>query len=168
MQTLSYSPGQTATVFLEVLDVNGERADNTFLDGYYSSIDGYTFGIIDGYVAAFIDGYIVNTIIDGYITQNIDGYVNASIDGYVTSSHFPTITRIIFPDLTATSGYPVRMVKLDTGLYYYQFTLPTGATAVGSYLVDISYTDPSTLYTKTALYQIAVNAPYGQFSIAPR
>ena len=163
LQTLSYSPGQTATIFLEILDINGERADNTFLDGYFNGVD--AFGTIDGYVAAYIDGYLVDTVVNTFISQNIDGYVNANIDGYITSSHYPTVTRLVFPDLDLATGYPVRMVKLDVGLYYYQFVLPTGAAAVGSYLVDISYTDPSTLYTKTSLYQIAVNAPYGNFGV---
>jgi hypothetical protein len=129
LQTLFYSPGQTATIFVETLDINGERVD------------------------ANVDGYIGSSMPDGYQ----DGY----IDGY----HNPMVFRLVFPDLNLADNYPVHMVKLDTGLYYYQFVLPSGATAVGSYLVDISYTDPSTLYTKTSLYQISVNAPYGNYSI---
>jgi len=115
LQTLSYFPGQTATIFLEVLDGYGERADS------------------------YVDGYV-------------DGYEG-----------IPVITRLVFPDLTLAEGYPTIMTKLDVGLYYYQFVLPVGATAVGSYLVDISYINPTTLYTNTALYQIAVNAPFGNY-----
>lgn len=107
LQTLSYFPGQTATVFLETLDGYGQRAD-----------------------------------------------------GYPP----PTITRIVFPDLTLAEGYPVEMTKLDVGLYYYQFVLPTGAIAVGSYFVDIEYTNPTTFYTNTAPYQIMVNAPFGNYT----
>jgi len=106
LQTLSYFPGQTATIFLETLDGYGRRAD----------------------------GYTV-----------------------------PVITRLIFPDLTLAAGYPKNMTKLDVGLYYYQFVLPIGAIAVGSYLVDIAYINPTTLYANTALYQIAVNAPFGNY-----
>jgi len=113
LQTLSYFPGQTATIFLEVLDINGQRAD---------------------------------------------GY---SHDGYP-----PEITRLVFPDLTLAVGYPAYMTKLDVGLYYYQFILPTGAISVGSYLVDIMYINPSTSYPNTSLYQIAVNAPYGNFAVS--
>jgi hypothetical protein len=107
IQTLSYAPGQAATIFLETLDGYGVRHD-----------------------------------------------------AYST----PVITRLVFPTLTLAAGYPAPMTKLDTGLYYYLFVLPTGATAVGSYLVDISYINPATGYTNTALYQIAVNAPYGNYS----
>lgn len=109
--TLSYSPGQTATVFLETLDGYGQRAD--------------------GYPA-------------------------------------PVITRLVFPDLTLAAGYPVYMVQLDVGLYYYQFVLPSGASSIGSYLVDISYTNPADGYTNnTALYQIMVSAAYGNFGLTP-
>jgi hypothetical protein len=55
------------------------------------------------------------------------------------------------------------MIQLDIGLYYYQFALPTGAVSIGSYLVDVSYTNPSTSYTNYVLYQIAVNAPFGNY-----
>lgn len=108
IQTLSYFPAQTATVFLETLDGYGQRAD------------GYTI---------------------------------------------PVITRLVFPDLTLAAGYPTSMTKLDTGLYYYQFVLPSGAVSVGSYLVDIAYDNPGTGYMNTALYQIAVNAPYGFYGV---
>lgn len=122
IQTLFYSPGQTATVFLEILNVNGARADGYKADGYFA----------DGYFA--------------------DGYAK------------PIITRLIFPDLTLAAGYPVFMTKLDTGFHYYQFVLPSGASAVGSYIVDIEYINPTTLLINTSLYQISVNAPYGNFS----
>jgi hypothetical protein len=104
--TVDYSPGQTATVFLETLDGYGQRAD----------------------------GYII-----------------------------PYISRLVFPDLTLASGYPTNMTQLDVGLYYYQFVLPSGAVAVGSYLVDIAYANPSTGYINTELYQVLVNAQYGNF-----
>ena len=107
LQTLSYFPGQTPTIFLETLDGYGERAD---------------------------------------------------------SPTIPVITRLVFPNLTLAAGYPTNMTQLDVGLYYYQFVLPTGGASVGSYLVDISYTNPSTFYMNTSLYQIVVNAPYGNYS----
>ncbi len=114
LQTLSYFPGQTATIFLETLDGYGQRI-------------------------------------------NSDGY----IDGYAG----PIITRLVFPDLTLADNYPAPMTQLDIGLYYYQFVLPTGAISVGSYLVDIAYINAVTSYTNTALYQIAVNAPFGNYGI---
>jgi hypothetical protein len=98
----------------------------------------------------------------------IDGYLDGYEDGYIDSYHHPMISQLIFPDLELSEDYPAHMIKLDAGLYYAQFVLPTGATAVGSYLVDISYSHPEApYYTNTVLYQIVVNAAYGQFSINP-
>ncbi len=131
LQTLFYSPGQTATIFVETLDSSGVRTD------------------------ASVDGYLGESVED-------EDY----IDGYIDSYHNPMVVRLVFPDLTLADDYPVHMVKLDVGLYYYQFVLPTGAAAVGSYLVDVSYTHPTTLLVNTALYQIAVNAPYGNYGVS--
>lgn len=93
---------------------------------------------------------------DGY--SGFDGY--DGYDGYV-----PMITRIVYPDLSLANGFPQHLVKLDVGLYYYQFTLPSKANSIGSYLVDVYYLQPGTANFLTALYQIIVNAPFGNYSI---
>jgi hypothetical protein len=85
-------------------------------------------------------------------------------DGIRTdSSTVPLVTRIIFPGFTLAEGYPMEMTQLDTGLYYTQFTLPTGSTAVGSYLVDVSFTNPANDTITQQAYQIVVTAPFGNF-----
>lgn len=87
-------------------------------------------------------------------------------DGYREDSpSLPIVNRIIFPALTLAANFPQGMTKLDTGLYYYQFTLPTGAVSVGSYIVDVIYTDPVTLAVREIAYQIICNAPNGNFGI---
>lgn len=93
-----------------------------------------------------------------FFLETVDGYGERA-DGYA----LPVVTRIIFPDLSLASGFPQNMTKLDTGLYYYQFTLPIGATAVGSYFVDVSFTNLINGMTNHAGYQIVVNAPYGNY-----
>ncbi len=88
-------------------------------------------------------------------------------DGYGTridAPALPIVSRIIFPALTLATGYPQPMIHLDTGLYYYQFVLPTGAVSVGSYLVDVSYINPNNLAVNSETYQIIITAPYGNFS----
>jgi hypothetical protein len=88
-------------------------------------------------------------------------------DGYgtrVDSPSIPFVSRIIFPSLTLAAGYPQPMVKLDTGLYYYEFILPSGAVAVGSYLADVSYINPVNNAVNSEIYQIIVSAPYGNYS----
>lgn len=112
---LSYSPGQTATIFLEVTD----------------------------------------------------GYSNVRVDSTTT----PVVNRIFMPDLTLMDGYVQDMTRIDTGLYTFQFVLPTGASAVGSYLVDVIYNSPFTAGGNSgddinyAAYQIIVNAPFGNYGL---
>lgn len=88
-------------------------------------------------------------------------------DGYGTRVDAPTlpvVTRVIFPGLTVATGYPQSMIQLDTGLYYHQFILPTGAVSVGTYLVDVSYVNPNNSAINSETYQIIVTAPFGNFS----
>lgn len=87
------------------------------------------------------------------------------------STTTPTVDRVIFPGFTLAAGYPQNMTQLDVGLYYYQFILPVGAVAVGNYLVDVSFTNPTNggnpsnpYFINNKCYQIIVNAPFGNFS----
>jgi hypothetical protein len=81
-------------------------------------------------------------------------------DGY----DLPFVSRVIFPDLSLSAGFPQYMVKLDIGLYYFQFTLPINADAVGSYLIDVNYWDPVTTVLRQTIYQVIVSAPFGNFT----
>jgi len=90
-----------------------------------------------------------------------DGYNQRTDDGYV-----PVVTRIIVPpSFTLASGYPQTMTRLDVGLYYFQFTLPTGAVGVGTYFVDIAYMDPDTGLIVSDSRQVIVTAPFGNFGV---
>jgi hypothetical protein len=83
-------------------------------------------------------------------------------DGYGA----PVVSRIVLPTMTLASGYPQTMTRLDIGLYYFQFTLPTGAASVGSYLVDISFLNPTTGLPNNSTYQVVVTAPFGNFGVS--
>lgn len=98
-----------------------------------------------------MDGYYA----DGYY---LDGY---NIDGYES----PIIFRVILPDMTNSTSFPQAMTKISTGIYYKKFTLPTGASAVGSYWVDVAYREPDTKLLKFIAYQIVVSAPFGLYSV---
>jgi len=90
-----------------------------------------------------------------------------TLDGYGVRENVistPTVNRIIFPNFTLAPGYPQFMMQLDTGLYTFQFVLPTGAAAVGSYLVDVGYNRVSDGYSIIKAYQVVVIAPYGNYS----
>lgn len=92
---------------------------------------------------------------DGY---RADGYM---VDGYSA----PIVARIVFPDFSLAVGYPVAMTKLDTGLYSYSFTLPTGAASIGLYIIDIYWYHPTTLSLQQDISQVIVTAPFGQYSV---
>jgi hypothetical protein len=96
---------------------------------------------------------------DGYYTDGYyaDGY---TIDGYES----PVVQRVIYPNMVLDGYYPYPMNKFATGVYYYKFTLPRGATSVGSYFVDLAYREPDTYLLKFLSYQIVVNAPFGLYS----
>lgn len=90
-----------------------------------------------------------------------------TVDGYgirADNPTPPTVDRIIFPNLSLADGMPQSTVKLDIGLYYYHFNLPTGAESVGTYFIDISYINPDG-YPNIQSYQILVNAPFGLFNV---
>lgn len=106
-QTLYHSPGQKATIFLEVLNNDGYRAD----------------------------AYTV-----------------------------PVVNSIFKPNHTYADGYPASMTNFETGKYYFDYTIPSGSTAVGSYLMDVFYEHPTTTQTIKLLYQIVVTAPFGIYS----
>jgi hypothetical protein len=96
---------------------------------------------------------------------NTDGYRE---DGYSFTYSgplgAPVIARVILPDYTLDVNFPAAMTKLDTGLYVFSFTLPTGATSVGTYIVDIYWYHPTTHQLQQEIIQVAVTAPYGLYS----
>lgn len=108
-------------------------------------------------ILSYFPGQKVTIFLDTF-----DGYGERA-DGYF----MPYVNRIIFPDLSLSAGFPTNMTQLDVGLYYFQFTLPLNAAAVGSYLVDVFFGNPATGYENQTLYQILVSAPFGNFGALP-
>ena len=89
-------------------------------------------------------------------------------DGYnirVDPISSPYISRVVDPNFNFIDGYHIDMTHIDTGLYVGKFTLPTGAAAVGSYLVDVTYISPITHLSTIEMYNVIVNAPYGNYSV---
>ena len=102
---LQYTPGQVATIFLQLTDEYGARTN----------------------------------------------------DGYV-----PVVQQVINPQFTTECDYPKNMTQLDNGLFYFQFCIPNGACAVGSYLIDVAYLAADG-YVNNEIYQLVITAPYGNF-----
>lgn len=117
-QTLLFFPGQLCSIFLDLKDSDGYRADSLTIPA--------------------VTRIIGSTLADGYTLY--DGYLK-------------------------TDGYDLPMTKIDTGLYFAKITLPKLATTLGSYLIDVEYTDPVTTFPTTRTYQVIINAPFGPFSV---
>jgi hypothetical protein len=96
---------------------------------------------------------------DGY---RADGYI---VPGFSGPCGEPVIARIIMPGFTLATGYPAVMTQLDTGLYAFTFTLPSGAISVGLYTVDIYWYNPSTYALQQEVFLVNVTAPFGVYSI---
>jgi hypothetical protein len=95
--------------------------------------------------------------------ETLDGYGQRA-DGYTAPDGYPFVSKITFPDLSLAPNFPKDMTKLSTGLYYFQFTLPTTASAIGSYLIDVTYNQPNTSNNFKILYQLVVTAPFGTYT----
>jgi hypothetical protein len=96
-----------------------------------------------------------------FFLEITDGYYNHRVDSTTT----PIVSRIILPDLTDADGFPQNLTKIDTGLYYYQYTAPTGAAAIGSYLIDMQYTNPIDQETSAKSVNLIITSPVGLFSV---
>lgn len=99
---------------------------------------------------------VLNT--DGYYTDGYyDGY---TIDGYSV----PVIHRVVKPNHLLMDGYPSPMTRFDLGIFYGYVSIPSGASSVGSYYVDVRYRDDvGQLKIESVILQ--VTAPYGIYSV---
>jgi|SRR5208283_2020811 len=172
---LSYSPGQTATIFLQVLDSDGVRVD-----------DGYT------------------PVVTQIITPEFTIYQwpqppcppPCSPLYPLPSPPFPYHPHPQYPQPPypnppffhrdhdwhehehehehhhhdgcpppppEPTTYPVNMTEFSTGLWYFQFVIPKGAISVGTYLIDVAYLNASDGYVNNEIFQIVVNAPFGNY-----
>ena len=102
------------------------------------------------------------------IVQQVLNQSGARADGYFFSGSGPlgdpVIERVILPNQTLATGFPVAMNRLDVGLYTYSFVLPSGAAAVGLYIVDVSWYHPDTHALQQDVILINVTAPFGLYS----
>jgi hypothetical protein len=94
--------------------------------------------------------------------QVLDGYGSRD-DGYQR----PEITSVLNPSLVASSGFPAFMTRISKGLYYTSITIPSGSTAVGTYIVSIRYPQPNTAIFQDDLVLINVHLPFGVAAVFP-
>jgi hypothetical protein len=88
-------------------------------------------------------------------------------DGYGTLADppsIPNVVKVFLPGFATAPGYPAPMTRLNVGLYYATFTIPTGAAAIGSYLIDAAYISPIDGYARNQSFQLVVQAPWGNYN----
>lgn len=76
----------------------------------------------------------------------------------------PQVSKILLPNLSTATNFPANMTNIDVGIYSYKFAVAAGATAVGTYLVYVTYIDPVSSISKEDIYQVIVTAPFGNYS----
>src|SRR5690606_3983963 len=91
---------------------------------------------VDGYPGSRSDGYAFPYVSQVFLPENADGYILTD-DGY-----------------TVLADYPSNFSKLDTGLFYHKFTLPTGTGSLGTYVFDVTYYDSPEEVIKKISYQV--------------
>ena len=98
------------------------------------------------------------------IAEVTDGYYQTRID----APSEPTLDFILKPDGTTISGYPANTTKIATGLYRIAVTMPTGSTAVGTYIASLHWLYPLDVSIIQFLtYVVNVTLPFGNSSIRP-
>ena len=95
------------------------------------------------------------------VTQVIDGY-GARVDGYV-----PQVVNVLFPDLSSASGYPQAMTRVSTGLYTHQLSIPSGTSGLGTFIVSVLFTNPSTGGPEWQVFQVTGILPFVNVSVTP-
>lgn len=96
------------------------------------------------------------------VIQSLDGYGNRA-DGYV-----PIVSQVLFPDLSSAVGYPVEMMRVDTGLYLHGLVLPPGADTLGTYIVSVFFLQPVTGQPIWETFTIQASKPFGTVALTPR
>lgn len=83
-------------------------------------------------------------------------------DGYQA----PTVDFIQMPSGSNAAGYPIAMSEITKGIWQHAFTIPSGLTAVGSYVVSCSWPHPDSGLFQNELFIINVALPFGNASVS--
>jgi hypothetical protein len=98
------------------------------------------------------------------------------VDGYI-----PVVQNVIFPDFSVPVGYPCQMIQayitgdgyvpgVDgdgyvSGLYTHNLLIPTGITALGTYIANVYWEDNG--QPQWDVFAINVARPFGNSSVSP-
>ena len=97
---------------------------------------------------------LVVQIVDGYGTR-ADGYQAPQVDYFLNPSNADILGGAVF------------MTKVGTGIYRRSFTLPSGASTIGTYIASVSWPHPDTARFQYDVFLIQVSLPFGNSSVSP-
>ena len=83
------------------------------------------------------------------------------VDGYV-----PLLDYVRNPDGTQLLG-TTAMTNIDTGLYQVSIAIPSGITAIGTYIGSASWLHPNSNAVQYALFLCNVGLAFGSASVSP-
>lgn len=91
------------------------------------------------------------------------------VDGYLAdSSTTPVIQFIADPNDDALPGFPVDMTRISTGIYEYDFAVPSGLAYVGTYTASITWPFPDTFEPQYLYILIFASYPLRNSYVSPR
>jgi len=94
--------------------------------------------------------------------ETLDGYGERS-DGYGSA---PIVESIYNPLFQSAVGTPAPMTKLETGLWYFSLTMPSGLAALGTYFCSIYYLNENG-FKNYQNYLIQCSSPFGVAQAIP-
>ena len=91
----------------------------------------------------------------------LDGQ-GSRVDGYQ-----PTLNFVRGPDGSNLPDFPDLMIRDSVGLYNLGVSIPSGVSAIGTYIASASWTHPNLGVTQYQLFLINVALPFGSASGTP-
>lgn len=83
-------------------------------------------------------------------------------DGYQA----PTVDFIQMPSGSNAAGYPIAMTEVTLGIWKHSFTIPSGLSGVGSYVISCSWPHPNSALFQNELFILHVSLPFGNASVS--
>lgn len=176
--TLEYIAGQliidsscTAGTIIyrgNVFPVDDNSAGTTVIDNSTAASVDNTLSTVHGTGSwEIIEGHSITQMnanpgqIVSVTTQILD------VDGQRVDGYVPQIDYVINPAGIMLAGYPLAMIRETVGVYRSSISIPTGILAIGTYIVSVSWSRPSTSLTQYEVFLINVALPFGNASVAP-
>ncbi len=181
--TIYTNPGQTISIVVQTLDGYSDgyvfQETATVTDGQTEfqlsripsspeSVLMYFNGLkqqyaIDYTVSGSTAIYLSSTPISADDVIEFIQVYNSSYGGdRINYSSPPAVMSVYFPDKSLAAGFPQNMTRLDTGLYVFDITIPSGSGYLGTFIVSTRHVETSAIQWNTFLINVA--RPFGNSS----